>query len=110
MIAMELGKAASMTARLVDGQGKGVAGATFYAGRLQRKGSIYGMQDDDGVTTQHLGDGHYRMEGLVPGAQYYFQLQAPGYTSKRVYLNNTSSNFRLSPGEVRDMGTMRLEQ
>ena len=109
MIAMELGKAASMTARLVDGQGKGVAGATFYAGRLQRKGSIYGMQDDDGVTTQHLGDGHYRMKGLVPGAQYYFQLQAPRYTSKRVYLNSNSSNFRLSPGEVRDMGTMRLE-
>jgi hypothetical protein len=109
MIAMELGKAASLTARLVDGQGKGIAGATFYAGRLQRKGDTYGMQDDDGVTTKHLGDGHYRLEGLVPGAQYHFQLHAPGYTSKRVYLNQNSSNFRLSPGEVRDMGTMRLE-
>jgi len=109
MIAMELGKSASMTVRLADGQGKGIAGATFYAGRLQRKGDTYGMHDDDGVTTQHLGDGHYRMEGLVPGAQYHFQLHAPGYTSKRVYLNENSGNFRLSPGDVRNMGTMRLE-
>ena len=108
MIAMELGKAASLTARLVDGQGKGIAGATFYAGRLQRKGPMYGMRDDEGVTTKYLGDGHYRLEGLVPGAQYHFQLQAPGYTSKRVYLNGNPGVFRLSPGELRDMGTMRL--
>jgi len=112
-IAMPLGKVADALVRLIDSDGKGIAGAKFSAGRVQyvkrpNGSTVFGQLDDAGVTARYLGDGRYRLTGLIPGPKHHFMLTAKGYTTKPIYLHHDSRNYRFLAGENKNLGTMRL--
>jgi hypothetical protein len=112
-VAMPLGKVADALARLIDSDGKGIAGAKFSAGKIQHikqpnGPGEFGQLNDPGVTAKYLGDGRYRLTGLIPGPKYHFMLTAKGYTAKPIYLHHDSRNYRFLAGEDKNLGTMRL--
>ncbi len=111
-IKLALARAASVTVRFGYADGGPLPELRLQATRVQSTENTYGMMVDKGVTTRHLGEGRYRLTGLIPGTTYsfYLDVDAPGYDWAPPFdaLNEKAIVFK--PDETRDLGSFTVER
>jgi len=66
---------ATLSGRVVDEEGKGIAGASVSAGRVPSPSSTAPWADESAVTD---GDGSFRLRSLIPGAPFDVYVEWPG--------------------------------
>lgn len=104
-----LAKSASATVTLIGPDGKGITNAKIVACPAVREGIMtmgsWSLQAKENTTSEHLGEGRYRLSGLVPACGYNFSLSAPGYKDTEHYEHR---RYVLTASQQRDLGTVRL--
>jgi len=99
---------ASVTGRLVDGDGKPLAGVELQESHLPTNLWVKGANGEfDRINESYLTDtdGRFRIEGLAPGLEYrprVFDKQ------ERKYRSMAAFEVALEPGEAKDLGDIKI--
>ncbi len=102
-IRIVLSRSGSITFRLVEPDGRGIAKALVF-GEFKKGDLHISLAEDLREHIEDLGDGNYKVAGLVPGVKYKFKFYA-----KRSYLSGKSDWFTVESGEQVDLGRFVLK-
>ena len=106
--------AGAITGRLVDDGGSPLAGAKLRVMTYDLDGNNLPFMDasalwpsNEPFTADTLG--RFRVEGLVPGVETDIQLDAPSRPDVWLDSRNAFRKLKISPGEVRDLGDVKVK-
>ena len=112
MVRME--RSGSLKGRLVDEDGVALVGATFYVQPDYAGGQDHGIHrdrlwpNDETVTSDS--DGRFLIDGLRPGVKTSIRVQDKGRPRSRLNPRKDFLNLSVQPGEVRDLGDVKVEE
>jgi hypothetical protein len=99
-VKMVLVPTASITVRVESTDGKAIDNAKLVVSDDERR-----MDNLHNRPVVGLGDGRYRVTGLVASDEYFVHAVAPGYRTRP----ENHKQFKLESGEARDVGTLVLQ-
>jgi len=107
-LTVQLQPCASVTGRLLDGDGKPLAGVELQDKHLPTNLWVKGSNGELGRINESFStdtDGRFRIEGLAPGLKY-----RPRVFDKKAgkYLSVAAFEVALEPGEAKDLGEVRI--
>ena len=102
-IRIVLSRSGSITFRLIGSDGRGIAKA-FVRGEFKKGDLHISFAKDLAEHIEDLGEGNYKVTGLVPGLKYRFEFYA-----KRSYLSGISDWFTVESGQQVDLGKFILK-
>jgi protocatechuate 3,4-dioxygenase beta subunit len=104
-VELKLGPAAVVTGRLVDADGRPIAGARVGVGYQGEKDvatpTTFGRPGDERILTDR--DGKFRVEGVIAGLKTMLWASKEGRPLKA---GAAFENISLRPGEAKDLGSV----